>query len=660
MNVFRTQRCVLRGGIHCVYDLIRRDPITGEVISHGCCIRSRDVYNIYPEHNSMGDVINQDDNPLIPYDAKLGPTIIWENITNMHQDGMNFDLRKFAADLHPLYHREFRNVPIPIPESEELTGEVFGGNSPVLVSTGWITESYYAHDRVERCRLGIYGPFDEKANTTRPKCVKSYTLQVKDWTNFTYQTDWGKPKQFFAADEPDDSIREFCKRWFDPITAERVADGLIHIKNGSYVNLWTLMSNNFIDEDQRRNFMNLISIKSKANLYAGSFNIEHYCKLYDQVDKMEWTHSYVNQNGERIRKKIKFPSEIRTLYKQNILNYILNYPKLQETIVGNDSGYRTNERYWHAMCLFRRAYKEGIINRKLGLPTWLVLQLKDTGKHDMMVNLFGESKPWSKCTQQEKDDYLEAKIVRLDNAQDLYPAMERVEDIVDYHKKTLKWYVFCDILHAGRRWNKSEIQTTWDVFCNAWDSDPQDPSIFWNWIEEIASRPLEDDISIDGREVIYEGAMRLDLGEGNITEARAFATNLIGLRTGCRKDSFEVNKMPVQNWYEVSGRSKPGTKKDAKKVFWDQLALCGGLVDDRFIEEHHMSVDDYMEATNNIKDFSSTRERGKLAGFDVYEARALSSPTGFSDSDFGQLSILDTENDEISPLREEDPWQDEE
>lgn len=659
MNVFRPQRCVLPGSLHCVYDLIRRDPITGERVSHGCCLHSGDFYNIYPEFDSSGDVVNQDPNPTVPNDLKLGPTVIWENITNMHQDGMSFDFRAFHADIHPLYHKEHRNVPVRPQEDEELTGEVFGSNSPVLVSTGWIEESYYGHDRVERCRLGIYGPFDEKANTTRPKCVKSYTLQIKDWTNFTFQTDWGRPKEFFAADESNAVIQDFCYRWFDPVVAERLAEGIIHIKNGGYVNLWTMMINNFVGEDQRRDFMNMVSLKSKSNLYSGSLNIEHYCRLYDQVDKMHWEHKYVDQDGNYVSKVIRFPDEIRLLYKQNILNFILNYPGLQNAVVGADEGYRTNERYWYAMMIFKRAIKEGVVNTRMTLPPWLVAQFRDTGKHDHIVELFGERKPYSQCTKQEKDDYLEAKIVRVPNAQDLYPRMERVEDIIDYHDKTLKWYAFCDILNAGRRWSRSEIQAAWEVFSNAWDHQPEpDPSIFWDWVDEIASRPLEDDISMDGTEIIYEGACRIDYGEGNITTARAFAANLIGLRTGCEEDSFEVNKMPVQNWYEVSGRTKPGLKRDGRKVFWDQLALCGGLEDDRWFEEHGMSANDFMEATGNLKDFHRAGDRG-LAGFDTYESRGLAVLTGFSDSDFGHISIYDADNDELTPLRE-DLWQDKE
>lgn len=658
MNVFvRSSRCVLPGNLHCVYDLIRNDPVMGPDArkSHGCCLHRRDHYNIYPEFDHDGDSINQDDNPAMPECFKVGPTIIWENITNMHQDGMSFDYRNFDSDLHPLYHKEVRNIPTRLADDQELVGEVFGCNSPVLVSTGWIDESWYGHDRVERCRLGIYGPYDEKAGTTRPKCVKSYTLQVQGWINFTHQTDWGKPKQFFAADASDEVIKAFCSRWFDPTVAERIAEGISKVKRGQYLNLWTLMSNNFINEDLRRDFMNMISLKSKRNLYPNHLNIEHYCRLYDQVDKMSWDHEYYDLDGKRKVKHIKFPVEIRRLYKQNILNFILNYPCLQKAEVGLDTGYSTNERYWWAMTLFKRAAKEGIINRKMGLPAWFVKQFRDTGTHDPLVEVHGEMKPYSQCTQQEKDDYAEALIVRVDNAKDLYPKMERVEDIIDYHAKGLLWYTFCDILNAGRRWNRSEIQTAWDIFTVAWEKE--DPSIFWDWVDEIASRQMEDDISIDGTEVIYEGAVRLDLGDGNITEGRAFAANLLGLRLGCDRDSFDVNKMPVQNWYEVSGRTKPSLKKDGRKVFWDQLALCGGLVDDRF--DLSMRIEDFMEATGNLKDFESTREHGP-ARFDTYESRSLSAPTGFSDSDFGQISIYDVDLDELSPLREEDPWQDEE
>lgn len=643
MNVFTPRKCRLQGGLRCVYDLMRRNH-TGELVSHGCSIKSGDLYRIFPEHTAQGDVINNDDS-VQAEDLKLGPTIIWENITNMHQDGMSFDLRTFHADIHPLYHKEHRNVPISISKENELVGEVFGGDSPVLVSTGWIDISFYGHDRVERCREGIYGPFDFRANTTRPKCFKSYTLIVSDWINFTTQIDYWKRKEFFALDESKESVKEFCYSWFKEKVAKRVAKGIECIRNGDYINIQIILKNNFVDEKVISEFRDKVSLKSKKQLYSSNLNLQSYFRLYDQIDKMKWKMHFVDANGKEVVKEVGFPAEIVELYKQNIVNFVLNYPVLQKTKVNLEDSYRTNERYWWAMLLFKRAMKDGIINKKMPLPQWLVSQYRSTGKHDPIVTVFGDSKPYSQCSQQEKDNFLESKIVRVENAKDLYPAMERIEDIIDYHKKGPMWYTFCDILKAGRKWNRSEIQSAWDVFKRAWKRD--DPYTFWDWVEEMSARPFEDDLSVDGREVMFEGACKISYGDGDVTPSRSFASNLIGLRAGCEEDSFEINKMPPQDWYEASGRSKV-LSKDPKQVFWDQLAKTGGiLIEDKYVRDHIMERDAYNEATDRLSD--------KI----MYECRSLSMPSEISKAEYSSMCIYDVDTDELLPMREESEWQDE-
>lgn len=658
MNVQRTQRCNLSGGLVCVYKLVGRDPITGDSIEYGCSLRGGDFYNIYPEFNEQGNIVNQDPNPTVPSDFKLGPTVIWENITNQHQDGMNFDFRTFQADIHPLYHVEHRNVPIKPRDGEDPLGEVFGGREPVLVSSGWVEDTYYGHDRVERCRFGIYGKKDFRSNLVRPKAARSYVGQIKDWINFSSQPVYGQAKEFFACEESDESIQKLCERWFDAKVAKRVSEAIIYIKNGGYVNLWKLLENNFVDNEYRKNFMRFVSTKCKFLLYKGNVNIEFYFRLYDHIGKMEWKHEYVDENGNKVQTVVKLPKEVVKLWRQNILNFVMNYPPLQKSPTNKDTGYRTNERYWWAVMMFKRAMdkKDPVANMKLPLPEWFIKQYKDTGKHDPVIEIHGEKKLWSEANQLEKDDFLEAKIVRVQNASDLYPKMERIEDIIDYHKKGPMWDVFCDILKAGRRWNRTEIQSAWDVFQNSYIND--NPAIFWDWVEELACRPMEDEMTIDGKEVLREGAMRLDLGEGNISASRSFASNLIGLRTCCKKDSYDINKMPPQDWYEAKGKSKPGVTRNPKDCFWDLLAKSGGLIDDRYIGEHYMGEQDYKEATLHI-DEHIEEERG-LSDFNIYEARSLSLDTGFSDSDFSQISMYDVDNDDLHPLREEDPWLDEE
>jgi hypothetical protein len=679
-NVLDKQKCSLPGGLQCVYNIIRRNAITGEKVYHGCCLHSGDHYNIYPEFESQmqggclvattGKVVNNDDNPYIPNDFKVGLTVVWENVTNQHEDGMNFDFRDFPADIHPLYHREARNVPIPLDDDTDPIGEIFGDLSPVLVSTGWMEESWYGHDRVEVCKKGIYGIYDNRINTTKPKCMKSYINQIRGWINYTNQSDTSKPKQFYACEESDELILEFCYKWFNATVAERIADGIIYVKNGGYINMWSLLENNFIDEPSRRAFMNQISLKSKKNLYKGSFNIQSYCALYDQIDKMIWPHYYTDESGEVKQKLIQYPEEMRKLFKENILNFIMNHPSLEKTQVGQDSGYKTSQRYWHAMMLFRRAKKEKLINPRQKLPNWLVTQYNDTMRHDCIIVTHDKTVSWNKATKEEKDDFIDAKILRVENAKDLYPHMERVEDIVNYHKQDMMWFQFCDILKAGRRWNKSEIQSAWEIFNVAYAQD--NPSIFWDWVEDFASRPLEDEISINGLEVLQQGAMRLNTGDGNITGSRSFAANLIGLRTGCTTDSFDINKMPMQNWYEVTGRGKGGSSRNPKDIFWENLAKLGGLDNDDFYRERFMSDDDYLEATGGKGDEFYSEVEQDILVWSPYESISLSTPTGFSDSDIDSMCIYDSRSDDLSPQRiyssekddmtpmnEEDIWEEE-
>lgn len=663
----------MRGDLHCAFKMMRKNPETGEVEDLGCqkCGgRGHDEYAIYPEFKGSmidfkliatdGRIVNNDTNPYVPSDMKIGPTVIWENISGHNQNGLNFDFRDFPADsyLHPLYHREERNVPLSSMLDTDDVGEIFGGTEPVLVVPGWNIETFYGHDRVEVCRQGIYGRYDEGTDMVLPKCLRSYTRDIPNWVDYSGRDEWFMPREFFVDGATDESIVAFCHKHFaDTTTAERMADALKSIRNGDWINVTTLMTNNFASDSERRDFMEVVSLKTRRDLYKGSVNLQRYCELYTYLDRAEWISSRRDENGKEVQEVKKIPKDICVLFKQNLMNWILNSPTVQNIMVGNES-YGVRERYWYVSEMLRKAKKEKVLDRKVKLPKWLIKQFTNSRNDKKVFDLFGETYDYDEAPKELKDEYVDSIILRLkEGPKQLYPGMLKVRDIIDSGKSGPIWFSFLDILNAGRRWNVSEIQTAWDYFQRAWMQE--DPSIFWNWVDDMESLPYETEYSVSQDEFVKKleklngiamhypefqevipnengkpliGALELGLGDSDISPSRTFAKNLLECQID--DDTFDVIQRNTIDVYDGRARVKH-RRECSHETFWNELARVGLAGDKAAKATLSRETHEEFEATRN--DSTVTQDSTLEGGFDNGDLDGMKSQDPYS----GELSSFE-------------------
>lgn len=633
MNV---RKCMngTRGDQHCVFKIRRRDPETGDVADFGCVkhevgvqdTAGVDHYNVFPEHNeSSGNAVYQQVSSE-PNCFRTGPMLIWENITGHGQNGLNYDFRDFAADIHPLYRREDRNLPTNSVLSDDDLGEVFGGSNPLLVNTGWSEERWFGISNVEVCNEAIYGQYNAMSDMVLPKCFKSYARDIFGWVNFTNKNEAFKKRSFYLSEMNEEQITKFCKDLFvDEKIAGRMKDALMHIKGGEFLNIWTLMGNNFVPMETKREFMDKISLRSKQELYKGTINLNYYCQLYTYIDAMRHKISTINFDGKEVKEIKYLPKELRKLYKENLINFILNYPALEDAL-SNTGKFETNQRYWFVIQMLKKAKKEKILNIKMPLPNWLVGLIREKNVPSFM--LFGEEFDYESAPIEVKKDYDEAMILRLSGPQDLYPGIIDIrKELPDSIKFELGcsegWITFCDILEAGRTWNMAEIRLAWEHFKPAYLNES--PSDFWEWIEMIVDLPYEIETTVlldeyeqirdtvekknphhksgismatpGVEEVLSFGACDFNIGEGHVSPGRAFAMNLV--QQVYDYDSWDVQKQPISRNYDATARVKP-LRECTHETFWSRLARFGGLIDDREEIKKILSNETYEEVMQNV------------------------------------------------------------
>lgn len=657
MNVKRCRNGT-KGQWHCVYKVRRRDPETGKIRDYGCIkhqIGTQDTagvdwYNIFPEHDeSSGNAIYQQRSSE-PNCFRTGPTLIWENISGKGQNGLNYDLREFEADIHPLYRKEEYNIPSNSFLSEDDIGEIFGETDPILVNTGWNNERWIGINNVDICNEGIYGPYNAISDMVLPKCFKSYARDIYNWINFTNKKEVFKPRTHYLSEMNKEEIAFFCKNTFGAgSVAERMNEALLYIKRGNYLNIWTLMCNNFVSRDIKKKFMDSISMRSKNDLYKGTINIRQYCQLYGYIDKIRHNATYIDINGKEIKETKYLPNELIKLYKENLINFILNYPALQKSLNNTSLNnmaekYATNQRYWFIVPLLKRAKKEGILNTKVKLPTWLVNIIKE--ESNPSFKLFGIEYDYKSAPADIKKEYDEANYLRLNGPQNLYPGIIHIKSQLDTKGYDVGWYTFCDILHAGRIWNIAEIKLAWEFFKPAWIRE--EPRIFWDWVEKIVELPYDTEFSIseeeyekiikkvngkclhipDTEQVLEYGATDFNIGEGRVSQGRAFAMNLINQMYDY--DSWEVQKQPISNSYDAIARVKL-RRECNHETFWTMLARIGGLKNDREEVIRKISKGTYKEAI--VQDLNVTYEEAMENAMEGIANLDGIDEVGLSDSD---------------------------
>jgi hypothetical protein len=657
-----------KGALHCAFKVRRRDPDTGDVLDYGCLrhevgvenTAGVDHYNLLPEHDeSTGDAVYQQ-HSTEPSCFRVGPQLIWENISGHNQNGLNYDNRDFPADLHPGYRREDRNLPNKSEMTEEDLGEIFGGINPMLVSSSWNAERWFGISNVDVCNEGIYGLYNPISNMVLPKCFKSYARDIAGWVNYTNISESFRKRDKYISEMNANDINVFCTELFkDEKIAGRMKDALLYIKDGNFINIWTLMENNFVPSHIKSKFMNTISLRTNKELYKGTINLKLYCELYGFISKMRHRVTSIDLNGKSVTEIQYLPKALQRLYKSNLLNYILNNPNLKKSLEeitiaeAANERVKTNYRYWFVIPMLKLAKKEGILNKKAIIPPWLLEIIKE--KNDPYFKVFGVEYQYSTAPEDIQKEYDEATVLRLDSPQQLYAGMinirKELKDSVTFEVGCSDgWATFCDILDTGRVWNMAEIRLAWEHFKPAYLNNS--PSDFWEWIDMIVDLPYETETTISQKElndqllrldtlhdkqilvaseeeVLMHGACDFNLGDGHVSQGRAFAMNLINQVVD--SDTWEVQKQPLNNMYDAIARVK-NLRECSHETFWSNLARFGGLKDDRDEIRKTLSNETYEEVMTNLME-------GVVSADSVAEI-------GLGDSDLGLLEFFDPLTDE--------------
>lgn len=668
MNIFQCRNGSLPGGLECIFKIIRKDE-TGNRKVFGCSKHSGkhgfDHYNLYPEHNqATGDIIYQPSNPSDPY--KLGEIVIsWENLTS-HQSGRNFDSRSFPADIHPLYTQSEHNYPTKHFLGPDDLGEVFGDENPALVHPGWTTEKFYGLSMVEYCQGGIYGRYDEKADMVMHPCMRSHT-ELPNWVNYTNRKEEKPKKDLYIGFSSDNDIVNFANSFFKDVRiASRMSQAMIKVKNGTFINLWTLMSNNFVDHNTKRDFMKRTSVDSLATIYRGRANLQQFWILYNSLDSVSWNNTVLDENGVEISEKCKIYKDFVKIYKENILNWIMNYPLLKEVINKPQSKFEPYDRYWFVILLLKKARKDNILNLKVDIPDWLKNIILE--KNDPVIRLFGKAMKYSELPAEYKAEYHDSQLDYVgsntwDAVDSRYPGMLNIKkELINEKNKIdiLGWGQFLEILKLGRRWTMNEIKNAYEHFRVSWFQE--DPSIFYDWLDKVVNLPIEDENSLSENEfgkllekiggtendpikrkgmkepepiqALVYGSDHYNLGDGSLSPQRAFASNIIDASLNWKNwetwDDWNVVKMPLGNWFEATGKVR-SIREPEHDTFWTMLAAKGGLVDD--LRETKKMLPDYvyeeaMKASQeNIATLDSIVEGG-LDSDDLGELMAYDNSDG--------------------------------
>jgi hypothetical protein len=602
-----------KGNRECVFRITRTDPITGKPVVHGCMRfggkPGRDFYNLFPETDKEGYITFQPTNPTEAPFWRLGESpITMESLTDNNNGRTYLGFRDIPSDstLHPLYTHEERNIPTKSYLSDDDVGEIMGDDNPALVNQHWGDIRFIKKDTVEKCKPSIFGVFLPSENMVMSACLRSHVGEVPNWVNYTKRTDKSQ-KELLVCYATHDEIRKFCNKYLGSPASERLFDALVLISKGTYINIWSLLRNNFVDKSTIKKIQSAISSVSIDSLYKTEVDIKAHCEFFHLLEKAEWKSSYVDENGNKIDITQRIPREKLRIYKENLLNFILNSPDLKKCL--SVPKLTKSFRYWHVVALMRVALKEGILNPDMSLPQWLVDIIKQ--KDIPYTKLFGKMMSYKELPHEYKGEFHDVQYLRLNQVDDLYPGMRIIKKEVD-HKilGSQGWYQFCEILKCGRIWSINEIKNAFERFVPSWMQD--DPSIFLEWVNNIADLPFEDVISMlpDELDSIRKktGCVTLDfpkielmekgaisLTDGSLSEARGFAINImssilpkIDEKTGKpipwrmweSWEDWNAYKAPISNWYEATARIKLH-KECNHDTFWARMARMGGYFKDK-------------------------------------------------------------------------------
>lgn len=669
MNINECKSSKRKDGLECIFRVVNLDH-NGMVVGHQCAIKSKDVYNILPETNSDDTINYQHVNHGIPIRAG-DQAVIWESLTQ-HQTGKSFDAGSgdnAGMEFHPLYSVSEHNFPTKHKLGTTDIGEVFGEENPALVHPGWTEQKFYGKSNVEYCKLGIYGRFDKSNGIIMHKALRPH-MDVPGFINYGI-TKVTSRKTFFLETATIHDIIVYARSVFhEKKTADRMAEGMIASKEGTFINLYILMKNNFATESEIKKFMTDVSFETMGSIYKTKPDIEMFYKLYINLHRVQVQTRTYNETRKEIYTTAKLdPNQVR-LYKENMVNWILNYPKWKELIPGLETKYPRDQRYWFLRPLLHRALRvDKILDPNVRLPEWLLNILKE--KNDLKVNIFGEQKSVSSLPEDLKSDLITAKHNHLDlknnmdSVMTMYPGMLNIKTEMKAagfdpsEVGSQGWGQFVQILKIGKLWTMLEILTAWERFVPSWIQD--EPSPFYEWLNKVAngsSDPvyslsqdeLDEITSKHGRNPVHAGPQEV-IEEGDTLDGfegqqkkKAFASNILGVCSTWEEwDSWEdysADRVLLQTSYDGLMKIKP-SREVRNDAVWLQLA--------KLAARGEVFKKDHKDLIHKLTD--ETRNEATHPDTDVTVSDGIS-VTGIDLNDRTDISGYNHSTDEYNMLRE--------
>ena len=231
---------------------------------------------------------------------------------------------------HPMYHIIDYNVPLNTTGVVRLHEQcyVMGKKDISLESKNWVTDDFgeakkaIGIPKVRQC-FGLYGTFNKATGLIMHKSMYDQTKHMPSFKNYTvvkvnqYQDAF---YNIFTSEFKDinDHINNIgleneCK--------VRLYEAYALIKKGKYINLYSLLLNNNVEQQDVFKILNTVSIKNPKTIYKNNQGNRYSIKKIKEL--------YFNIVDDTIDAGIN-----KELMLANIVNYVLNDKTLLNHIVG--------------------------------------------------------------------------------------------------------------------------------------------------------------------------------------------------------------------------------------------------------------------------------------------------------------------------------------
>jgi len=311
------------------------------VYSNNCKVGNEDEYALWPDtvesKFGVGDAALlelrecevTDESGMDPFIANK---YLWEGLTTNVTMGDTFDIagRRFDS-IHPLFHMIDYNVPMnksgilkPF-EGCHLMGQ---GEDITLVSKNWEIDDFgeakkaIGIPKVRPC-TGIYGNRDKITGVILHKSMKDWTRHVPSFKNYTKikVSKYSNATMNIFVDSID-VIDEYVSTIIRDTTVKaRLYEAYALIKRGNFINVYSLLLNNGMIQNEVFKITNIVSTKEPRSVYQNNegyrYNISKISVLYFNI---------VND--------VIFIRFNKKEVLANIVNYILNDKTLLNHTIG--------------------------------------------------------------------------------------------------------------------------------------------------------------------------------------------------------------------------------------------------------------------------------------------------------------------------------------